>query len=728
MKWYRTIGTIIFCFFYLLSSGQLSVGGKPRSIITLKSSIRPVVLMPEVDNSLLLQSELRISPDSAVLKPLRFAYPFEVNLDPLNSGVWGISDDGYQVWQLEIRSKGAFSINLKFEDLRLPASARLFVFSSDMEHILGAFTGSNNPETGIFPVSPVKGDDIFVQYEIPPSSGKQRDFRITRVNHDFLNILKRGDRRPLGITAGSCNPDINCSAFNHWVDVSNSVCRIIIDGIEICTGTLLNNTSEDQTPYILTANHCISDHPKGYSSVFLFNYESPYCGPLDGDVTNSISGSMLKATFDSLDFALLQLYTIPPPQFRPFFAGWSHSGAIPDSVSCIHHPQGDIKKIAIDRNSPVIATYSSDYVKNGCLKTLKWEIGTTEAGSSGGPYFNNQLQLIGTLTGGAATCSNSVNDYFSRFDKAWDYRSEPDKQLKTWLDPSNKGIKSLWGKNFNNGVDYCDAFTNLKDGDTHELVKIVGATKVFSGYWTGTNNEGYTEFAEKFFIKGDEAVQGVLLGVGKVKLKQLNSDSRITVKVYEGNGLPSEEIYSQQVNIKDMAQDAMNYIKFTKAVTPIDSFFVGFELSHVQAGDTFALYQTIRKVNAPNSFLLKKGNLWSKFRDLYPANNSAALVTEVLACNVDTFKNDTPLVEDTLDILVYPNPFDGIINLEAGDLFEQEMIRVFNLVGQKIAVKITRTAPLKARIDFTGNIPGIYIIQLRDQKRNVSKKVAFFPR
>ena len=52
---------------------------------------------------------------------------------------------------------------------------------------------------------------------------------------------------------------------------------------------------------------------------------------------------------------------------------------------------------------------------------------------------------------------------------------------------------------------------------------------------------------------------------------------------------------------------------------------------------------------------------------------------------------------------------------------------VFDLMGHRIHAKIIRTAPLKARIDLSGNVPGIYFVRLKDQKRNVSRKVAYFP-
>jgi hypothetical protein len=40
---------------------------------------------------------------------------------------------------------------------------------------------------------------------------------------------------------------------------------------------------------------------------------------------------------------------------------------------------------------------------------------------------------------------NPVNDYFTRFDYAWDYYDAPAKQLKQWLDPLGTGTMTLDG-------------------------------------------------------------------------------------------------------------------------------------------------------------------------------------------------------------------------------------------------------------------------------------------
>lgn len=100
-------------------------------------------------------------------------------------------------------------------------------------------------------------------------------------------------------------------------------------------------------------------------------------------------------------------------------------GAAPDSVTCIHHPSGDIKKI-----SGAWGTFDQqDGVDMGngpadCWHVPAWGYGTTEPGSSGSGLWNKDHHLIGQLYGGEADCNNSVNDYFGRFDLSYPLLSE----------------------------------------------------------------------------------------------------------------------------------------------------------------------------------------------------------------------------------------------------------------------------------------------------------------
>jgi lysyl endopeptidase len=725
---------LIFIFFSVNSVyGQVSQGGMPMEIPLIKSRGIPERTMPRIDNLQMQKQAIKQVSDEFNLKPFQFATGFVVNISPANAGIW-TTISGYDVWQLKIRSEGAFSLSLGFDNFNLPSGARLFIFNETEGHYLGAFTSFNNKSTGKFAVSPVAGDELTIQYEIPAGRDKQDDFEITHVNHDFVGILKYSDRRPMGKTAGSCNIDINCEHNEKGQNVKDAVCRIITTKrngnrtvSEICTGTLVNNTAENQKPYIITAAHCIEKPEFAETSVFTFNYESPYCATLDGDPGNSISGAKLLAISDSMDFALLELSLVPPPEYRPFFAGWDNGLELPDSTASIHHPQGDIKKIAYDSDPPVVSNFTSDYTPKGFLKILRWEKGVTEQGSSGGPLFDEEFRLIGSLTGGAATCQNPVNDYFSRFSIAWEFKPDSNKQLKYWLDPVNSDKQTISGKRFNVDENLCLPFTNLEDFDDHQN-QVLRNGNTFAGYWGGTNSVGITEFTERFSILGNEKLQGVALGIGMVETSVGVSESEIKINVYNGEGQPETLIYSETVKIKSFVPDAMNFIGFSGEVFPADTFFLGFELSNLQPTDSFVVYQSLREPGNKNFFWFRQNGFWYDFKPSNADNYSMANVFELIACNSDALVNDTPLVRKPLEALIYPNPARSFFTFEAGQEIVPADITVYNLIGQVVNARLFNHWERKIQIDLSGNIPGVYFVRLKTPEGMVSKKVTYIPR
>ena len=705
---------------------QVSQGGTPLQNLQLKSNGIPVIEMPEVDNHALKQKALMEQFSYKALKPLQFAHAFHVNISPSANGIWSPVSDGYTVWRIKIRSAGAHSLNLIFENFHLPPDARLFIFNEKENHILGAFTAFNNKAGGKFAVSPVRGEEVTVQCEVPENKKDDIDFIITQVNHDFEGILKYDERRPLNKTAGSCNIDIQCDVAGGWYDVKDAVCRIIVNGTEICTGTLVNNTAENERPYIISAAHCYDNRELAKTSVYTFNYESPYCAPLDGDPGHSVSGALMKAHYDSLDFALTELSVVPPPEYHPYYAGWDKQPSLPDSTVSIHHPQGDIKKISFDFDPPQISDFGNDYTDNGFLKILRWEAGVTENGSSGGPLFNTGQKLIGTLTGGAATCSNPVRDYFSRFQMAWEYKPDSARQLKYWLDPVNSGKVVLEGKRFNEEENLCMAFTNLDDSDTHETVPLTNFGE-FEGYWGGTNNVGITEFTERFSIPGNEQLSAFSVGVGLVDDKIDGQDSEITFKIYNGGRFPEELIYSETIKIKKLVENAMNRITLIEPVQPADTFFVGFELSNILPLDSFAILQSLRNPgNVNNFFFLQNGN-WLDFEDANIDNYAITNVFELLACNITENVTDSPRVKNTYEILVYPNPANSKITLEAGKQITRDDVNVYNLLGKEVAVNYSQLQEKKVQLDLSGNVPGIYFVKFNTGDGFITKKISFVP-
>ncbi len=716
---------IILLIDFRISDAKLSEGGYPRMPVLTKSALSEIVEMQRVNNDL-LRWESETYQSQKPLKPLRFATAFDVSISINSHGKWFKSDDGWWIWQVHVRSNDAYSINLIFSNYNLNPGQKLFIFTPDYSYIIGAFTEKNIIEGNILATAPLPGDEVVVQFETPRISAEV-PFLITQVNHDFIGILKFFDtRRPLGKTAGECIPDINCAVAEAWRRVQNSVCRVMVEGKELCTGILLNNTAHNSRPYILTANHCINTRIKATSSLFLFNYESPYCGSIDGDVSNSISGSILRATHDSLDFSLVELNVKPPPSFRPYYAGWNRATNPTDTVACIQHSQGDIKKISIDNDSPVVSSFGMDgYTRNGFWKINRWEYGATEVGASGGPLFNSREQVVGNLVGGTSRCNFPFNDYFSRFDMAWDNKPDSSKQLKYWLDPVKTNQANLDGKRFYEGTNFCKAFTNLVDGDEHELLRLTSTAGANAGYWTGTNNQGITEIGDKFTIPGNEKILGVSIGLGRRFLLSGSSSSKLRINIYNLRGLITEIIHTQQVQLRDLASGAMNYIPFNELIEPADSFLVAISFDNMASGDSIAIFQSVRKNNPKNSFYFRKNNQWSDFKRSNSAGYSGALAFEVVACNVSNTTIDTSKVDNPLEVKLFPNPTTGRLQISSNHNLTVDMISVYNLRGQKVPYRSARLTPRKIEINLVGHSNGIYLIRVLDGNKHFTGKIFF---
>lgn len=401
----------------LPSLAQVSFGGQPLGLTKSHLPAAPVHVMPGVDAAAMMaEDEQRIA--DGVKGPYRFGFNHHPNLSTANSGTWTTMPNGDAVWRIAIECPSAFSINFEFNDYIVPEGGKVFVYNEAGE-VLGAFTAESNPGHHELGVTQLPGDRVTVEYQEPFNVQGEGFLRIGQVTHayrDVFNVTKG-----LG-TSGSCNNNVICPEGDPWRAQIRSVAMIVVGGQGYCTGQLLNNCDEDGTPYFLTANHCTQGANPG-TWVFRFNWNSPTCSTTTNGPTNqTTSGSTLKTSSASSDVALLQLNTTPPSNYNVFYSGWDKSGTAPTASTCIHHPDGDIKKISFDYNAATQTTWSGA----ACWRIAAWDDGTTEPGSSGSGLWNQDGRLIGQLYGGQASCSNNINDYFGRFSSSYPL-------LQTWL-------------------------------------------------------------------------------------------------------------------------------------------------------------------------------------------------------------------------------------------------------------------------------------------------------
>jgi hypothetical protein len=144
-----------------------------------------------------------------------------------------------------------------------------------------------------------------------------------------------------------------------------------------------------------------------------------------------------------------------------YYSGWDRSGTSPDSVTGIHHPSGDVKKICQYINSPTQTDFNAGNGSAACWKIPDWTFGVTEGGSSGSALFSENHHIVGHLYGGLAACigtsDNNSEDYYGRFDVSWTGEGSNSTRLQNWLDPTETHLIQIDGYDPNLPINDLDA-------------------------------------------------------------------------------------------------------------------------------------------------------------------------------------------------------------------------------------------------------------------------------
>ena len=350
---------------------------------------------------------------SLTLEPNQIGVNRSLEVSPNTRAQKFVNPDGSQIIVLIIKSSGASGIGVHFRNFALADGEEVYVYGAASDSIVfGPFTDKGPWGSGEFWSGTVDGDTAVIEfYKRADENG--HGFEIFEVSH----ILAELDWRLRSNEPDILNCEVDASCYSD--PEKNAVARIVFNnnGSYVCTGTLLNNTAQDGTPYFVTANHCVNSQAVAQTVETYWFYQTTSCNSgVLGSWVHTGPGATLLATQASNDFSFIRLQNNAPG--GAFFSGWTSTAqSAGANVFGLHHPDGYIP--------PSVNSYlrrSTGSIMNtnfNCLGLVNgyeigWTSGTSEPGSSGsGLFTSNGHYLVGVLSCGPAppTCNNAGAGY-----------------------------------------------------------------------------------------------------------------------------------------------------------------------------------------------------------------------------------------------------------------------------------------------------------------------------
>lgn len=730
-------------------SAQISKGGTPASLTyELSRSTVETRVLPSLDWERIANDDAADEKQGNYPKIARF---IEAGVSLEATDAWTLLDNGDRVWRYALRSNGALALSVQFEDFYMPRGAELFIYSADGTHTIGAFGAHNNRAGGQFGTQLVVGDEVIVEYIEPAASAGKGRFTITGVFHAYRMVPEaEAANRDFG-DSEACQVNVNCPAGNNWQDEKRGVVRILaIEGNQAgwCSGSLVNNTAEDCSPYILTALHCgVNASASNMNQwVFYFNFEAAGCtNPGSGNALDNqtMTGCVRRADSDDnggdngSDYLLVELNSNVPESYNAFYNGWRRNNSGSTTGASIHHPAGDIKKISTYSTALQSTTWGGPA---GSHWLVFWSanvsgFGVTEGGSSGSPIFDNQGLIIGTLTGGSSFCSQTnAPDLYGKMSYHWG--SNPGDDLSVWLDPIGSGVNSLAGADNPCGGNTGGCTANIPYPETDPCVQTVILDDTFccDSEWDATCQEAYDACNENNnpcvsvipYPFSDPCVQQVILDDDFCCETEWDD---VCEEAYQECVDPSPVDCAPGTVSSPLAQDVcpgeFGVFNASGVIVPTGG---GYALGFVPSGGSGGIAGgfTLTEVSLPVNIDAGLGGLlagngapnmagsWTVVGVVYSNPNdlegslcgvtSAGVVFDFLSANDPDCATSVTELSTANAVVLFPNPANETLFITSqGNLGKRTELAIVNTVGQTVY-----------RTEFTANGEWNHSIQLSD--------------
>ena len=413
--------------------------------------------------------------EAAADKPNQFAADVPYRASLRDSGTWS-SNGSMRIWRHAVRIPDAVSLSFHAQRLQLPDSALLTVrgLRSTTTYTTedaggGEFWSRVQPgDTLELTLEVAAGDRDRVELEITSLQAGYRGLSPDVQSHAYFRRMRA---QAAGDPDTQCVENYMCHVTPQNSPAGKATVAITISNVFLCTGTMINNTANDGTPYLITARHCQNGRygggaPQVASTVVVYWNAESACGSALETVfysPNLPRQSGATTVVEQQDHWLLRLNEKPVVS-DAWLVGFDATGSSWEHAYSIHHSQSYTKQFTRWKG-PAYVEVAGGILGTGFVTTFlhtRTEFGTSAPGSSGGAMFSPQDRLIGVSSLAVhqgtvsqyglcpmepvpvPTLENAVVTYNALsavFNSTEDLTSTTGTlTLKSFLDPTNSGV------------------------------------------------------------------------------------------------------------------------------------------------------------------------------------------------------------------------------------------------------------------------------------------------
>lgn len=709
--------------------------------------------------------------DDKIKKDNWIARKIDLNIDAARTGTVSKVNRENKIWRHQFTSTGAEQLAVRFSKLKLAPFAYFFVYNPSKTQVFGPFKWDQNLPDSYF-VTPFVDDDTLIVELFEHNVGELiSSIQIEGLYHGYATTKSNFE----GFL--NCSRSTWCAEGYEFQAQRKSVVNLIFPlntGVASATGVFINNKCNNGKLYILSAYHIIDNDPLHDCDIFYvenlvqnsaqvrLEYESISCeSQVYSAGTQLVGGLNIVGVCKEFDLVLFEVknYLMPDDinfiadKSRIYLAGWDANFSLDYSsqAALIHHINAEPKKISINYAISGIDNYiqSNRQIENVSLNYncnsiphdfLKFYVNNYSAlsrGSSGAPLFDrSSKKVIGILSKGNPDNQNACISGYS-WDNHYGYFTKTSR------------LREIQSLDIWNTIMLNDAsFTSCEGIEYSQTV----ATNTCDNSGTGGTGWNYD-------ANGNGCPDELELAeyeTGNVYCAELCNRRYYDYEVYLGREfddprwwVPNYDVYGFEISCINP-----NYPKTTN----LDDYFLFQESFSIYTGYDINLnnlimvnsnliletspfplgaaycYEGYQPIGSTNYY--QGGNV--KIENTFiPSDESSFYVNTYRRCfnpviNTDQFikqevnpekESNFSNLKNSEDVVLYPNPTNGLINLFKPLSIESYNLCIFDLRGIKL-MEISRIETEFKHIDLSSLPEGLYLINiLQDNVKKISLKL-----